>query len=162
MHNTGGAQVWGCQGWGCRGWGCQGWGCQGWGCWGWGCQGWGCQGWGCWGSFWDRKCWFFIAFIRENGFRDKKYQYFIGFYRFFEKNVAVLREPWCEVPPFPRHSITFFGKVHRTHTTATFFFWKNTILLIKQMKYQHFGSQNDPTTKYTTLGRKFYGHNFLQ
>ena len=54
---------------------------------------------------------FSLVFIRKMRFRDKKYQYFVGFIRFSENEVAVAAAAWCERPPFSSHSITFFVNV---------------------------------------------------
>ena len=45
-------------------------------------------------------------------FRHKKYQYYIGFIRFSENEVAVAAAAWCDRAPFSCHSITFFLNVN--------------------------------------------------
>ena len=63
----------------------------------------------------------FHCFIRKTRFRDKKYQYFVGFKRFSEKYVAVAAAAWVGLAPHCSHSITFFENVDISKVLATFF-----------------------------------------
>ena len=88
----------------------------------------------------------------------------LGNINIFEKKVAVARERWSLKQRRCSHRV-FFSPTLIKPTKYLHFLSKSCFAYktcVKAMKNQHFGSQNDPTTKYTTLEPKFYGYNFLQ
>ena len=74
-----------------------------------------------------------------------------------EKKVAVARERWSVDQRRCSHSNFIFVNPYKTNEILIFFWSKSRFAYktcVKSMKNQYFGSQNDPTTKYTTLGPK--------